>query len=153
MNYEWPEATYQRREEIYQEHVAYQQGLMWFLANDERVPEGIRAQVAAFGLAKSNFPETGGWPHQLYVREARRLIGELVMTEHHCRHKQTVEDPVGLGEYNMDSHNTQRFLVHQDGRYWVKNEGDVQVGVPGPYPVSYRALIPKAGECPNVLVP
>jgi hypothetical protein len=153
MNYEWPEATYQRREEIYQDHVTYQQGLMWFLANDERVPEGIRSQVSAFGLAKNNFPETGGWPHQLYVREARRLVGELVMTEHHCRHKQTVEDPVGLGEYNMDSHNTQRFLVQQDGRYWVKNEGDVQVGVPGPYPISYRALVPKKDECPNVLVP
>jgi hypothetical protein len=153
MNYEWPEATYQRREEIYQDHVTYQQGLMWFLANDERVPEGIRTQVSAFGLAKNNFPETGGWPHQLYVREARRLVGALVMTEHHCRHKETVEDPVGLAEYTMDSHNTQRFVMQQDGKYWVKNEGDVQVRVPGPYPVSYRALIPKAGECPNVLVP
>ncbi|HEX3132478.1 MAG TPA: FAD-dependent oxidoreductase [Planctomycetota bacterium] len=153
MNYEWPEATYQRREEIYQEHVTYQQGLMWFLANDERVPEGIRSQVSAFGLAKNNFPETGGWPHQLYVREARRLVGALVMTEAHCRHKETVDDAVGLGEYNMDSHNTQRFVAQIDGKYWVKNEGDVQVGVPGAYPVSYRALIPKKGECPNVLVP
>lgn len=153
MNYEWPEGTYQRREEIYQDHVTYQQGLMWFLANDERVPEGIRTQVASFGLAKNNFPETGGWPHQLYVREARRLVGELVMTEAHCRHKQTIDDPVGLGEYNMDSHNTQRFVLQQDGKYWAKNEGDVQVGVPGAYPVSYRALIPKRGECPNVLVP
>lgn len=153
MNYDWPEGSYQRREEIYQDHVTYQQGLMWFLANDERVPAGIRSQVSAFGLAKNNFPETGGWPHQLYVREARRLVGALVMTEHHCRHKQTVEDPVGLGEYNMDSHNTQRFIVQVDGKWWVKNEGDVQVGVPGAYPISYRALIPKAGECPNVLVP
>ncbi len=153
MNYEWPEATYQRREAIYQDHLTYQQGLMWFLANDVRVPADIRDKVSAFGLAKENFLETGGWPHQIYVREARRLVGELVMTEAHCRHKLTVEDPVGLGEYNMDSHNTQRFVLMKDGKATVKNEGDVQVGVPGSYPVSYRALIPKRGECPNVLVP
>ena len=153
MSAEWPEATYRRREEIYQDHVTYQQGLMWFLANDERVPAEIRAKVSAFGLANETFPETGGWPHQLYVREARRLVGELVMTEAHCRHQETVADAVGLGEYNMDSHNTQRFVVITDGKATVKNEGDVQVRVPGPYPVSYRALIPKRGECPNVLVP
>ena len=153
MNYEWPEGTYQKREALYQDHVTYQQGLMWFLANDDRVPAEIREKVSGFGLAKANFPETGGWPHQIYVREARRLVGELVMTEHHCRHKQTIDDPVGLGEYNMDSHNTQRFVMLKDGKAMVKNEGDVQVGVPGAYPVSYRALIPKRGECPNVLVP
>lgn len=153
MNYDWPEGTYQRREEIYQDHVTYQQGLMWFLANDERVPQVIREKVAAFGLPKDIFQATGGWPHALYVREARRMVGELVMTEHYCRHERKANDVVGLAEYTMDSHNVQRFVLMVDGKAQACNEGDVQDRVPGPYPVSYRALVPKRGECTNVLVP
>ena len=152
-NWDWPEATYQRREEIYQDHVRYQQGFMWFLANDERVPAKVRNRVRKYGLDPRNFAETGGWPHQLYIREARRLQGIVVMTEKHCRHRETVEDSVGLGEYNMDSHNTQRFIDRSGPTHRVLNEGDVQVSVPGPYPVSYRAMVPKAAECTNLLVP
>ena len=153
MNYDWPEGNYQRREEIYQDHVTYQQGLMWFLTNDERVPADIRAKVGAYGLPKDIFIDTGGWPHALYVREARRLVGEFVMTEHFCRHQKTVEDGVGLAEYTMDSHNVQRFILKMDGKAQAQNEGDVQDWVHGPYPVSFRSILPKRSECANVLVP
>jgi hypothetical protein len=146
----WPEGTYAEREKIFQEHVNYQQGFMYFLANDPRVPSVIRDRVAEYGLAKDNFTETGGWPHMLYVREGRRMIGQYVMTEHNCRSKTTVEDSIGLAEYNMDSHNVQRFVTHKE---YVQNEGDVQVAVPHPYPVAYRAIVPKASECTNLLVP
>ena len=153
MNYEWPDGSYEVRERIYQDHVTYQQGLMWFLANDDRVPEPIRTKVAGFGLDPRNFAETGGWPHQLYVREARRMVSDYVMTEHNCRGKVVAEDAVGLGEYNMDSHNTQRFVERAGGKAVARNEGDVQVGVPGSYPIAYRCLVPKAAECTNLLVP
>lgn len=153
MNYGWPEGTYQQREAIYQDHVTYQQGLLWFLANDPQVPERIRNLVAGFGLDRRCFAETGGWPHQLYVREARRLVGDLVMTEAHCRGLSVVDDPVGLAEYTMDSHNCQRFVDRSGGSPQARNEGDVQERIPGPYPVSYRALLPRAAECDNLLVP
>ena len=127
---------------------------MWFLANDPRVPEHIRTAVNAYGLAKGNFPETDGWPHQLYVREGRRMVSDYVMTQHNCSGKTIAGDSVGLGEYTMDSHNVQRY-VHRgrDGKAVVKNEGDVQVHIPGPYPISYRSIVPKASECTNLFVP
>jgi FAD dependent oxidoreductase/NPCBM-associated, NEW3 domain of alpha-galactosidase len=148
-NYEWPDGDYRERERIFQDHVTYQQGLLWFLANDERVPAGIRAQVSAMGLPRDEFADTGGWPHELYVREARRLVSDYVMTEHDCRGTRTAPDSVGLASYNMDSHNCKRVVV--DGH--PRNEGDVQVGVPNPYPISYRSIVPRAGECANLLVP
>lgn len=147
-NHTWPEADYATRERLFQAHVTYQMGLMWFLANDERVPEPIRTKMAGYGLAKDEFPETGGWPHQLYIREGRRMVSDYVMTELNCRGQKVAERPVGIASYNMDSHNCRRFL--QDGK--VKNEGDIQVGVK-PYPIDYRAIIPKRGECENLFVP
>ena len=148
-NYDYPEADYATRERIFQEHVTYQKGLMWFLGNDPSVPERIRTRWSQWGLCRDEFPETGGWPHQLYVREARRMISDVVMTEHHCRGKQVAEDAVGLAAYTMDSHNCQRFV--QDGR--VRNEGDVQVGGAPPYPISYRSIVPREAECENLVVP
>jgi FAD-dependent oxidoreductase family protein/alpha-galactosidase-like protein len=148
-NYAWPDGSYRERERIFQDHVTYQQGLLWFLANDERVPANVRAEVNALGLPRDEFTETGGWPHELYIREARRLVGDYVMTELDCRGSRLAEDPIGLASYNMDSHNCKRVVV--DGV--ARNEGDVQVGVPRPYPVSYRAIVPRAGECENLLVP
>jgi len=148
-NYDWPDGDYRERERIFQDHVTYQQGLLWFLANDERVPAAVRAEVGAFGLPRDEFAETGGWPHELYVREARRLVSDYVMTEHDCRGNTEIADPVGLGSYNMDSHNCKRVVV--DGR--ARNEGDVQVGTPAPYPIAYRSIVPRAGECENLLVP
>ena len=148
-NHDWPDASYRERERIFQDHVTYQQGLLWFLANDERVPAEIRAEVGAFGLPRGEFTDTGGWPHELYVREARRLVSDYVMTEHDCRGHTSIPDPVGLASYTMDSHNCKRVVV--DGQ--VRNEGDVQVGTPAPYPVAFRSIVPREGECENLLVP
>ncbi|WP_218280345.1 FAD-dependent oxidoreductase [Verrucomicrobium spinosum] len=145
---EWPEADQARREKIFQAHVTYQQGMMWFLANDEAVPQRLRDFVKTFGLPKDQFPETGGWPHELYVREGRRMISDYVMTEHNCTGKVVPEDSVGLASYTMDSHHTSRVVV--DG--FVKAEGNVEKPTPAPYPVSYRAMVPKESECNNLLV-
>lgn len=145
---DWPEADYRTREKIFQAHVTYQQGLVWFLANDEAVPEKVRARVRAFGLPKDQFVETGGWPHELYVREGRRMRSDYVMTEHECMGRRVAPDSVGLASYGMDSHHTSRVVV--DGV--VKAEGDAQFGVPAPYPVSYRSLVPRQKECENLLV-
>lgn len=148
-NHSYPEADYATRDRIWKEHENYIRGLVTFLATDSRVPEPMRKDMAEWGLCKDEFQDTGGWPHALYVREARRMLGEYVMSEKNCRWEETVPDSVGLGAYGMDSHNCRRIV--RDGR--VENEGDTQVGVKGPYPVSYRSIIPKAAECENLLVP
>ena len=145
----YPEADWATRERIAQEHVSYQQGFFYFLCHDDRVPWSIRKEVGRWGLAKDEFVDNGGWPHQLYIREARRMIGEIVMTETHCRGTEGVEDSIGLASYPMDSHNCQRLVV--DGR--VVNEGDVQVGGFKPYSISYRAITPREAQCANLLVP
>ena len=149
MNYEYPDGDYATREAIFQEHVDYQQGLMWFLANDPRLPEAVRKAVNRWGLCQDEFTDSGGWPHQLYVREARRMISDYVMTQHNCQGRQTAEDPIGLAAYGMDSHNTQRWV--RDGH--AINEGDVQVHGFQPYPIAYRSIVPKKSECENLLVP
>ncbi|MEJ1973047.1 MAG: FAD-dependent oxidoreductase [Lacunisphaera sp.] len=148
-NHAWPEAGYAERERIFQAHVTYQQGLQWFLANDPAVPARIRDAYAQWGLPRDEFPETGGWPHALYVREARRLLGDYVMTEHDCRGARRCPDPVALGAYGMDSHNCRRIV--RDGRVW--NEGDVQAAGFPPYPISYRAIVPRRGDCTNLFAP
>jgi len=148
-NYAYPEASYARRARIWKEHEDYIRGFVYFLATSPRVPENLRKEMQEWGPAKDEFRDTGGWPHQLYVREARRMISDYVMTEHNCRGKLKAEDPVSLAAYTMDSHNCQRLV--KGGR--AENEGDVQVGGFPPYPISYRAIVPKAGECDNLLVP
>ena len=119
------------------------------MRTSRRVPQLLHDEMNAWGLAKDEFAATGGWPAQMYVREARRMISDYVMTEHDCRWERKVADGVGLGAYGMDSHNCQRLA--KNGR--AENEGDVQVHVRGPYPVSYRSLVPKAAECNNLFVP
>jgi hypothetical protein len=148
-NYDYPEATYARREQIRQAHKNYTLGFIYFLATSPRVPENMRLEMQSWGPAKDEFVDSGGWSHQLYVREARRMVSDYVMTEHNCRGQTKAEDPVGLAAYTMDSHNCRRIV--KDGR--VENEGDVQVGGFPPYPISYRAIVPKAAECQNLLVP
>jgi hypothetical protein len=145
----WPEAGYVEREAIFQDHVAYHQGMMWCLAHEPRVPQRIRDIVGALGLPRDEFVTTGGWPHQLYVREARRMISDYVMTEHNCVAARRCEDSVGLAAYTMDSHACNR--VVRGGR--AINEGLVEIGGFPPYPISYRALVPRRGECQNLLVP
>jgi hypothetical protein len=147
-NYDYPEASYKERARIALEHEHYTRGFVTFLATSPRVPENIRAEMRRWGPCKDEFADTGGWPNQLYVREARRMISDYVMTEHNCRAVRVAEDSVGLGAYNMDSHNVQRIV--RNGR--VENEGDVQEPVK-PYPISYRSLVPKQRQCENLFVP
>jgi hypothetical protein len=147
-NYTYPEARYEQRARMDREHEYYIRGFITFLASSPRVPENIRAEMRRWGPAKDEFQDTGGWPNQLYVREARRMISDYVMTEHNCRGARVAEDPVGLAAYNMDSHNVQRIV--RGGR--VENEGDVQVAVK-PYPISYRSIVPKLQQCENLFVP
>ncbi|MFP4509971.1 MAG: FAD-dependent oxidoreductase, partial [Spirochaetaceae bacterium] len=148
-NWEWPDASYEKREEIFQNHVRWQQGLHWFMANDERVPEEIRREYATWGLAADEFTQTGNWPHQLYVREARRMVGDYVISDRDCLSERRCEDPVGMGAYNMDSHNCRRIVI--DGV--VRNDGDVQIKLPRPYGISWRAIVPPRGSCTNLAVP
>ncbi len=143
------DGTYAEREQIIADHRRYQQALMWTLANHPRVPEEVQQHFQRLGLAKDEFVDNDNWPHQLYVREGRRMIGDYVMTQADCQWKRKADDPVGLAAYNMDSHNCQRYVT-ADGV--VRNEGDVQVGVK-PYPISYRSICPKKGQCDNLLVP
>ena len=150
MNYDYPEASYEERRAILKEHTDYQQGLMWFLTYDERVPEDVRKRMQTWGLAKDEFTDNGNWPHQLYIREARRMVSDYVQTEQDCRRQRICEDSVGLGSYNMDSHNTQRY-VDENGH--ARNEGDIQISPGGSYAVSYRAIVPKKGEAENLFVP
>ena len=146
---QWPEADYATREKIFQAHVTYQQGMMWFLANDPAVPAAVQAVPRKFGLPRDQFEETGGWPHELYVREGRRMVSDYVMTEHNCTGKVVAEDSIGLASYTMDSHHTSRVVV--DGV--VKAEGNVEERTPQPYPIAYRAIVPRDRECTNLLVP
>jgi len=150
MNYDYPEASYQRRREILKEHEDYQKGLMWFLAYDPRTPEDVRQQMSQWGLARDEFTDNGNWPHQIYVREARRMVSDFVMAEPYLRRKKPTPKPIGMGSYNMDSHNVQRYV---DANGHARNEGDIQINPGGPYPISYNAIVPKASECTNLLVP
>ncbi|WP_437919964.1 FAD-dependent oxidoreductase [Sphingobacterium sp. LRF_L2] len=151
MNYDYPEASYERRKEIIKQHEDYQQGLLYFMATDPKVPQEVREEMSSWGLAKDEFMDNGNWPHQLYIREARRMVGMHVMTEHDVFNERVVSDPVGMGSYALDSHNVQRY-VKGDG--FVQNEGDIGVKPKtGPYQISYGSLVPKKEECTNLLVP
>ncbi|MDD4869745.1 MAG: FAD-dependent oxidoreductase [Kiritimatiellae bacterium] len=148
-NYDYPDASYERRHEIIEQHKQYQQGLYYFLGNDPRVPEDVRKTFTKWGLAKDEFVESGNWPHQLYIREARRMIGSFVMTENELRFKKPVPQPIGMGSYGMDSHNVQRYVTTEG---YVENEGDVETGIPA-YRIAYGSIVPKISECKNLLVP
>jgi FAD dependent oxidoreductase len=149
-NYDYPEASYERRKAIIKDHELYQKGLMYFLQNDPRVPADVRDKMQQWGLPKDEFTDNGNWPHQLYIREARRMIGEFVMTEADALGKTKVPNPVGMGSYALDSHNAQRY-VKADG--YVQNEGDIGVHPDRPYSIAYGSILPKVKECQNLLVP
>jgi len=148
-NYEYPEASYEKRKEIIEEHKNYMLGWLYYNMTSERVPKEIRAKMNTWGLPKDEYEETGNWSPQLYIREARRMVGNFVMTEHELLKKKPTPDSVGMGSYTIDSHNTQRY-ISKDGR--VHNEGDIGVGVK-PYEIAYGSLVPKKEECTNLLVP
>ena len=152
-NYDFPEASYDERERIFKAHEDYTKGLLYFYLTDPRVPKHLQDFVSQWGYPKDEYPDNDHWTPQLYIREARRMVGSYVMTEANCTGKAIVTDGIGMAAYTMDSHNCQRIVIYKDGRAMVKNEGNVEVGGFDPYPVSYRALLPKENECTNLLVP
>lgn len=150
-NYDYPEASYEEREKIVQAHRDYQQGLMWTLAYHPRIPQKVRDAVSKWGTCKDEYEKgSNGWQEQLYIREARRMKSEYVMTQKNCERIDVVEDPVGMGAYGMDSHHVKRYV---DANGFVQNEGNVEAHVPNPYPISYRSIVPKKNECENLVVP
>ena len=153
-SYRYPDASYEEREEIYQKHLKWQQGLLWTLQHNERVPQKIRDEYNKWGLAKDEFVDNDNWPKQMYVREARRMRSDFVVSERHLRYLDDTPRSIGMGSYNMDSHNIQRYVaIDEQGRPTVRNEGDVQVNPGAPYPIDYGAIIPPKKECDNLLVP
>jgi len=149
MNYDYPAADYTTRTQIAQAHTDYVKGLLYFIGHDERMPEQLRNMMLAWGYPKDEYTDNGHWSPQMYVREARRMISDYVMTQANCEGKEKVTDGIGLAAYTMDSHNCQRIVING----MVKNEGDVQIGGFPPYPISYRSIIPKASDCKNLFVP
>lgn len=149
MNYAYPDASYSERKRITRMHEDYTKGLLYFIGHSQRIPGHIRNEILKWGYPKDEYKDNNNWSPQMYVREARRMLGEYVMTQANCEAKEVVKDRIGMAAYTMDSHNTSRVVVNG----MVKNEGDVQVGGFSPYPISYRSLVPKAAECTNLLVP
>ncbi len=113
------------------------------------MPGSLQAEVNTWGLPKDEYTDTGNWPHQLYVREARRMVGEFVVSQKDLQTERTKPDVIGMGSYNSDSHNVQRFV---NARGFAENEGDMQVAVQ-PYQIPYRVMLPKRAEATNLLVP
>lgn len=153
MNHNYPEGSYAERKEIINNHRTYTQGLLYFIKTDPRVPKELQNEIQEWGYPLDEYTESDNWSPQLYIREARRLVGEYVMTQAHCEHKEVVEDGIGMAAYTMDSHNCQRIVIQKDGVKMVKNEGNVEIGGGLPYPISYKSIIPKKEECKNLLVP
>lgn len=149
MNWDYPEGNYELRAKIWQDHIDYTKGLLYFIGHDPRVSAHIRNEMQNWGYPKDEFKDNDNWSHQLYIREARRMLGELVMTQHHCEGKEIVGDGIAMAAYTMDSHNCDRQVVSG----MVKNEGNIEKGGFGPYPISYRAIVPKLKEAANLLVP
>ncbi len=148
-SHNYPEASYAQRAEIIKAHRDYTQGLLYFYTSDPRVPTELQEEMKRWGYPKDEYTSNGNWSPQLYVREARRLIGEYVMTQANCQGREVVEDPIGMAAYTMDSHNCQRLVVNGQ----VKNEGNVEIGGFPPYPIAYRSIIPKQVQADNLLVP
>jgi hypothetical protein len=149
-NWDYPEASYEKRREIEKEHETYIRGFLWTLSNNPRVPEGIRKKASAYGLAKDEFTDNGGWPWMIYIREARRMVSDYVTTQHHCEGKETAPDPVALGSFGMDSHVVQHFVT-ESGH--AQSDGVIWRVPPKPYGISYRSIVPRKGECANLFVP
>ncbi|KPK80285.1 MAG: xanthan lyase [Bacteroides sp. SM23_62_1] len=150
MNWDYPEASYERRKEIIKEHILYQKGLLYFTATDLRLPAWVRETMNSWGYSKDEFVDNDYWPYNIYVREARRMLGEYVMTESDVLVKRPVPSPVGMGSYTMDSHNVQRYVTPEG---FVQNEGDIGVRAPKPYQIDLGSIMPKREECENLLVP
>jgi hypothetical protein len=149
-NHDYPEASYERRRQIISEHETYQKGWLYFIANDPRVPKEVQERMRRWGLPKDEFTGNGHWPHQLYIREARRMRGMYVMTENELLQRRPTPDSVGMGSYTIDSHNVQRYITPEG---YVQNEGDIGVGLKQPYTIAYGSLVPWLEQAENLLVP
>ena len=149
-NWDYPEASYERRREIEKEHETYIRGFLWTLSNNPRVPENIRKKASAYGLAKDEFTDNGGWPWMIYIREARRMVSGYVMNQLDCEGKRSAPDPVALGSFGMDSHVVQHFVT-EDGH--AQSDGVIWRVPPKPYGISYRSIVPVKEECTNLFVP
>jgi len=149
-NWEYPEASYARRREIEAAHQRYIRGLLWTLSHHERVPAAVRERVVRYGLPKDEFVDNGGWPYMIYIREARRMVSDYVMTQHECEGRRVAPDPVGLASFGMDSHVVQYFV---DEHGHARRDGTIWRIPPRPYGVSYRSIVPPVGSCENLLVP
>lgn len=152
-NQEYLTAGYSGRKQIMDAHTAYTKGLFWFLMTDSRVPEHLASEISRWGYPKDEYPASGHWTPQLYIREGRRMISDYVLTQSDCEGRTTVPDGIAEAAYMMDSHNCRRIVVHRNGVAMVKNEGDVEIKIPGPYKIPYRSIIPKRKECTNLVVP
>jgi hypothetical protein len=150
MNWDYPEASYERRNEIINEHIAYQKGLLYFTATDRRLPSWVRDTMNKWGYAKDEFRDNGNWPYNIYIREARRMVGNYVMTENDVLSKREVTESIGMGSYTMDSHNVQRYITPEG---YVQNEGDIGVRAPKPYRIALGSIMPLKEDCANLLVP
>jgi hypothetical protein len=150
MNWDYPEASYERRKEIIKEHITYQKGLLYFMVTDRRLPASVRSTMNQWGFAKDEFTDNANWPYNIYVREARRMIGEYVMTESDVLGKRKIARSIGMGSYTMDSHNVQRYVTPEG---YVQNEGDLGVEPDRPYQVDLGAILPQKDQCKNLLVP
>ncbi|KJD37258.1 xanthan lyase [Tamlana sedimentorum] len=150
MNYDYSEASYEKRKQILEEHINYHKGLLWFWGNDESVPEHLRKKIKKWGLAKDEFVDNNHWPYQIYVREARRMLGEYVMTDNEILGRKKVDKPIGMGSYAMDSHNVQRYITKEG---FVQNEGDLGIEPEHPYQIHLGTILPKKEECKNLIVP
>eukprot|EP01119_Soliformovum_irregulare_P005694 TRINITY_DN17437_c0_g1_i1.p1 TRINITY_DN17437_c0_g1~~TRINITY_DN17437_c0_g1_i1.p1 ORF type:complete len:522 (+),score=113.17 TRINITY_DN17437_c0_g1_i1:121-1686(+) len=153
-NWDYPEANWTDREVIWEAHIQYTKSFFYFLANDPAVPQEMREEMRTWGLAKDEFVDTYNWPNQLYVREARRMIGEYIMTQHDRIENNTKPDSIGVGSYNIDTHNAQRFPERTDSGSWrTLNDGDVERIFKQHFQIPYRCLLPKRQDCDNLIVP
>ena len=148
-SYTWADGDYAERDKVFEDHKTYMQGLLWFLANDERVPQPVREEMQKWGLPKDEFADTGHWPFNLYVREARRMVSDYVVTEHDAKGEQVAPDSIALASYSIDSHGVSLYL--DENGVLNREKGIYQKSTI--FPVSYRAIIPTAGQCDNLLVP
>lgn len=153
MNYDYAEGNWQLRKNIQKAHEDYNKGFLYFVGHDPRIPTHLRNEMLRWGYPKDEYVNNGHWSPQMYIREARRMLGEYVMTQDNCEGREKVTDGIGMAAYTMDSHNCQRIVIEKNGQRMVKNEGDVQIGGFPPYPISYRSIIPKKHECSNLFVP
>lgn len=150
MNWDYPEATYERRNQIIKEHELYQRGILYYMATHPRVPEKVRKAMNEWGFAKDEFADNNNWPYNIYVRESRRMLGKYVMTENDVLNKREVPQPIGMGSYTMDSHNVQRYVTKEG---FVQNEGDIGIAAKTPYRIDLGSIMPEKEECSNLLVP